>query len=1266
MSGGAGGQRPVEWSFLASGGRTGEMIAELDWSTTPLGPIAGWPQSLRTAASICLASRHPMVIWWGPELVLIYNDAWVPILGPAKHPALGKPGELVWPEMWHIIGAQLRGVLDSGHATWSDDQLLPAMRHGYLEEAYFTYSYSPIRDENGGVAGVFTAVIETTDRVLNERRLRTVRELGDISAVTAPTVQGACDAALEVLALSRADIPFASIYLLGTEGVAQRAAFCGMVDDPRIVPTELDPDRDAEKPLWAVLNSKQPQVLTGLAADYPGLFTPTGSPMGDAPPDAAVAMPLATAGGGDPVGALFAGVNPYRALDADYHRFLDLVARQVATAIADAQTYQAQRQRAEALAELDQAKTEFFTGVSHELRTPLTLITAPAEDSLADTQDPLSPGQRTRVELIRRNSGRLRRLVDTLLDFARLEGGRLTPDRVAVDLAALTRGIAESFAPAITRAGLRATIDCPDLGDAVAVDVEMWEKIVLNLLSNAVKYTLAGEVTVTLRTSGDGGVELAVADTGIGIPAAELPLLFQRFHRVRGANGRSHEGSGIGLALVAELTGLHQGRVSVDSLPGAGSTFIVALPAAARTGIAPADTWACSAVELYREEALQWSGPDRDAPATAPLDVGPTAGATVLVAEDNLDLRRFVARLLEPHYRVLLAGDGRSALEQVRVDPPDLVLTDVMMPRLDGFGLLSALRADPATAAIPIILLSAQAGEEATGEGLAAGADDYLVKPFSSADLLARVRSNLTLARLRSQESAWRSALISAIQDGMYVADSDGTVVEVNDAFTGIVGYTAKDLPCVPPYPWWPDPVQEPEDFAQVHAAFTAALAGWHGRYVLPMRHGADRRRIWLSITWGTVTRPDGTVAALVATMRDVTAEHLSARRDVAVARLTGRLAGVSDSDGVLTTGLAELTANWATRRAMIVSWDLAGQGSVLGAGTSWAALSPATRASITRIHTTGRAHCQAGDRSVDPPRPTVAGAPIRSGTHTSVVWLELDPGRTFRDEDTALLSDLTGHLGQALTRARLFDEQRTASLTLQRAILGPTVLPAGFAVRYEPAVSHLSVGGDWYDIVELGGDRVGVAVGDCVGSGLPAAAVMGQLRTACRTLLLENHTPTQVLTALDRVAALIPAARCTTVFCAILDRGTGAVCYSCAGHLPAIIARAAGGTELLDDARGVPLATADVARRGAGAKLAPGDTVLLYTDGLVERRRRSLDDGIDSAREILAENYHLAPAAIAERLAAGLLSDGHDDDVAYLIYQHAGRPGRHSPAKSD
>lgn len=261
------------------------------------------------------------------------------------------------------------------------------------------------------------------------------------------------------------------------------------------------------------------------------------------------------------------------------------------------------------------------------------------------------------------------------------------------------------------------------------------------------------------------------------------------------------------------------------------------------------------------------------------------------------------------------------------------------------------------------------------------------------------------------------------------------------------------------------------------------------------------------------------------------------------------------------------------------------------------------------------------------------------------------EPGR-FTARQQHLAEGIAGYAAIALDNARLFDEQRTASLTLQRAILGPTVLPAGFAVRYEPAISRLAVGGDWYDIVELSADLVGVAVGDCVGHGLAAAAVMGQLRTACRALLLEDHPPAQVLTAMDRVAVLIPDACCTTLFCATIDRARGAIRYSCAGHPPAILARADGRTELLDAARSVPLATADVVRPESTVFLAPGDTVLLYTDGLVERRHRSLDAGIRRARDALAKIRHLAPAAIAERLAEQLLGDDHDDDIAYLLYQ--------------
>jgi hypothetical protein len=164
-------------AFLAGGGEMGELIRAFDWSNNPVGPVAEWPQSLRTTVSICLTSHFPIVLWWRPDLRLIYNDAWRPALGTLKHPALSKPGREVWAEIWHIIGPMLGGVLATGQATWSDDMLLPMDRYGYLEETNWAYSYSPILDEQGLVGGVFTTVNETTQRVVSERRLRTLREL---------------------------------------------------------------------------------------------------------------------------------------------------------------------------------------------------------------------------------------------------------------------------------------------------------------------------------------------------------------------------------------------------------------------------------------------------------------------------------------------------------------------------------------------------------------------------------------------------------------------------------------------------------------------------------------------------------------------------------------------------------------------------------------------------------------------------------------------------------------------------------------------------------------------------------------------------------------------------------------------------------------------------------------------------------------------------------------------------------------------------------
>jgi signal transduction histidine kinase len=350
------------------------------------------------------------------------------------------------------------------------------------------------------------------------------------------------------------------------------------------------------------------------------------------------------------------------------------------------------------------------------------------------------------------------------------------------DLAAYSAELASNFRSATERAGLRLVVDAPSLSRPVWVDRDMWEKIVLNLLSNAFKHTFEGEIAVRVSER-DGQAVLQVRDTGVGIPAEQLPRIFERFHRVPSARSRTHEGTGIGLALVQELVRLHGGTIEVASTVGQGTTFTVALPfetaavgktSGVGTGTARANRRDTTVqATAFVEEALRWL-PTADADGTpedggAPEQRLPADSLPrVIVADDNSDMREYVARLLRGRgWHVDVAGDGYQALALARTRTPDLILSDVMMPGLDGFRLLRELRDDPLTRSLPVILLSARAGEDARVEGIEAGATDYLVKPFSARELLSRVESQI----MRSREAAAerrimqeRERLLNAVQ----------------------------------------------------------------------------------------------------------------------------------------------------------------------------------------------------------------------------------------------------------------------------------------------------------------------------------------------------------------------------------------------------------------------------------------------------------------------------------------------------------------------
>ncbi|MGY1704352.1 SpoIIE family protein phosphatase [Geodermatophilus sp. SYSU D00697] len=1439
-----------ERSLFANGGEVGRAMAERDWAATPLGPPEDWPAELRNVVRILLTSRFSMWAAYGPELTFFYNDAYEHDTLQAKHPwALGRPASEVWAEIWDDIGPRIESVLATGVATWDEDLLLFLERSGYPEESYHTFSYSPLDDADGRTQGMLCVVTENTERVVGERRMATLRDLA--AAVAATRTQADVLAAVcEQLGRDLADLPFSLTYLLDPSGVARLGCAAGIEPGSAAAPAVLLPG-DGVWPLERV-SAGEHVVLEDLGERFPDL--PTGP--WRRRPTQAVLVPIAPASGAV-AGFLVAGLNPHRRYDDRYRGFLELVANQIASGLQAASSYEAERSRAEALAELDRAKTEFFSNVSHEFRTPLTLIAGPVAE-LRSSPVAADPRVGLELEAIERNTLRLQKLVNTLLDFSRIQAGRIEARFEPVDLAAATVELASVFRSAVTRAGLEFTVDCPPLGEPVHVDRDMWEKVVLNLLSNALKFTFTGGITVRLRPT-DDGVQLTVSDTGAGIPADELPRLFERFSRVRGARGRSGEGSGIGLAMVRELVGLHGGTVEVTSAPGDGTTFTVALPwgtghlppeqlAEASSDGAAVPPAVSPAVAPFLAEALRWlpveDGDGAGAAAAASLPSRGTAGR-VLVADDNADMRGYVQRLLAPRYDVRTVADGRQALEAALAEPPDLVVSDVMMPELDGMQLLAALRADSRTARVPVVLLSARAGEEAAVEGLAAGADDYLVKPFSAQELVARVDAHLQLGRVRRAAEERFTAMADLAPALIWVADPEGRRVFVNRGWTQYTGRAVRDELGS----GWVDGLH-PEDRDRYAATVEAAVArreGWEVEFRLRRSDGAHHWLLEHAVPIGageTFAGHVGSCTDVNARIRETERQTLLAdvgaaldrettldgqlgalarlvvdRRlaDLCTVRLVGedgglRWAGIAGLDGRTEAALADLDPDVGVGPEVVRTARSVVHATLAGAtdlGTSHPALAPPLAvASVLAIPLTVRGRVLAVlvlDRRADAPAYTeddrglaeeiaaraalavdnavlladeraaahrlallhrataelsAATTPVEvaaaaaghiralTGPDSRVAVYELDPshrslsaltisggseegqrlwrtlplsaplvataavtrrrplwiedvttmppadrqlptelaeavrayglaanvglplvvaGRVvgvlviawptvqrFSASDRAMLLAVAEQCAQALDRARLYRSERRIAETLQLSLL-PAQLPRlerlALAAHYLPGAEGTQAGGDWYDVVELEGDRVAIAVGDVVGQGPAAAAVMGQLRSALSTALLQGCGPAESLELLDRFAARLPGALASTAACLVVDAAAGTVCWARAGHPPALLVTP-DGARLLDGAgAGAVLgAPGRAPYTEAAAEVPTGATLLLYTDGLVERRGEVLDEGLDRVRTTAARHAAADPARLTARLLADVLADtDQPDDVAVI-----------------
>lgn len=749
---------------------TSEMakrFEEFDWSRTSIGPDAHWPITWRKAVDLILASSFPTALALGPELVYFYNDAFIPIGGPARHPsALGRPVREVWKEIWEpVLERRFVETLSTGCPTGEANLLMPLVRSGYLEETYITFSFAALADDDGEPSGIFCTATESTGQVISSRQFDCLLRLANHCAC-AESPAAACQLAAEALEAQRRDVPFAMLYLLDRTGShVESIAYAGLSGIPASAPGIGQLERTSDPwQLATVISSRGPMLIQGVE-QVVGPTLRAGAIM----PRQALAMPVAGNGLDTPTCILVAGINPMRPA-AESRRFFELVANQVATAISSASMRHEAEQRARELAALDRAKTVFFSNVSHELRTPLTLLLEPLRQVLDRAE--LAAPDRELLQTARRAGARLLKLVNSLLEFSKIEGGRADVRYLPTDLGTLTADLASMFRSAFERAGVHLQIDCPSGAEPAYVDRDMWEKVVLNLLSNALKFTLAGHVSISVQMLADC-FELAVADTGCGISAESLPRIFERFAVIEAPRARTVEGTGIGLSLVHERVKLHGGTIQATSEIGVGTTMTVRIPRGNAhlpkeyVGTAGTRPELQSIAQPYLDEALGWLVEDSaeaeavDRLMAAPSDLQDPRRERILVVDDNADMRRFLLRLLEGRWHVETAADGVMALEQIRRYPPDLVIADIMMPRMDGLELLQTLRSEGPTAQLPVLLLSARAGEEASVGGLQAGADDYLVKPFSRHELQARVEARLAMAK---QHAAERQARTQAEQ----------------------------------------------------------------------------------------------------------------------------------------------------------------------------------------------------------------------------------------------------------------------------------------------------------------------------------------------------------------------------------------------------------------------------------------------------------------------------------------------------------------------